>query len=1073
MITLRDDIGRTVVVDNMSSLVLRKNPSVFQSIYKPYNPSELKKGCVWSVDKRNDQDSCKMTLLHRVAFYGKVNIFEELLANNQVTVEDLTRHDDVSFTPFYVAALCHHRDMCSVILDSTVKLLSPEKLKESYTKKTGFLQRALWDALKYQRFDAFHLILKTFRKIMGRNISFDLLASRFCLVDRSVSLLSKIPENEFECVVKTITSITDSQNETIDHGHLCDWINHDPFLLFRIPSIKSENIDFKRFYSEKDLTFWKKNFALQFPPFTHPDNCLLCTPVWNSVENRVYKSASAEISKFLNSISIHLDERAVKELLLYDDVTTSAGFAVVLRAAFLGGKQLFDAMMAHLSEGNRNEIVECFTKNSSQIIGRFRHPDLLDLKMSYEIGNALEVFPTFCDQTQLLNLINVMTTSTRASHSNTLWSHFANKGDIMNIRVRYIEEYEDISNFLRNVSEKLGEGHVEKLLLHHDEEGHAVIWQVLLSGRKGLFDLMLRHLSNESQSDIKKNIPRLITNTLSNDSSFSEKENFDILFEYIIDDLLNYFDLEQLSTFVDIITTCHMTRQKNYSIWGDYIKKHQPEFDYFYSYYNRTEAFLELVSEKLKDLNYLKKLLFHDVGAGVMAIVRATLRKGCCLFCMQLKKSSEKYRAEISQSIAENALTNFADLVRLEKSDFWSEVGDFKDVKFSNILKVFPCHFNQEQLFQFVDIITTISVHDIGGRKRSIWGGCVDKSCSHDIGVITKFLKQVSEQLDYVSVKKLVLHDDGYGNGLIVVLRTALRGRKTLYKFMLNQLTQADRDEIRLSITRNATQTIEYFVSPHFLVNWDVKVVFGKLLKVYSEYFDSPQNLETFIGNILSSHSNKCNADVGGNQYSTIWDNYLYKSIYERKAMDVDEFLQHIYRKLGVKAVKQLVLPAAANGADEPFRPSNIILARLRSKKLFKTMLGYLDMSDRDKVDIVLRKHGPETVQEVFFSGDMRHCIKFKAVELLNALLFFLDYSSHDQLLKFVGIVTTVHIIEGKRRSIWGYFMKEFRYTTTTVAKVLNRVGEKLGENAVKLLLLHKDENVLMMEMLRTFKDNS
>ena len=89
LITLRDDIGRTVVVDNMSSLVLRKNPSVFQSIYKPYNPSELKKGCVWSVDKRNDQDSCKMTLLHRVAFYGKVNIFEELLANNQVTVKTL------------------------------------------------------------------------------------------------------------------------------------------------------------------------------------------------------------------------------------------------------------------------------------------------------------------------------------------------------------------------------------------------------------------------------------------------------------------------------------------------------------------------------------------------------------------------------------------------------------------------------------------------------------------------------------------------------------------------------------------------------------------------------------------------------------------------------------------------------------------------------------------------------------------------------------------------------------------------------------------------------------------------
>jgi hypothetical protein len=136
-------------------------------------------------------------------------------------------------------------------------------------------------------------------------------------------------------------------------------------------------------------------------------------------------------------------------------------------------------------------------------------------------------------------------------------------------------------------------------------------------------------------------------------------------------------------------------------------------------------------------------------------------------------------------------------------------------------------------------------------------------------------------------------------------------------------------------------------------------------------------------------------------------------------------------------------------------------------------MVGYLDMSDRDEVDIVLRKHGPETVQEVFFSGDMRHCIKFKAVEFLNALLFFLDYSSHDQLLKFVGIVTTVHIIEGKRQSIWGYFMKEFRYTTTTVAKVLNRVGEKLGENAVKLLLLHKDENVLMIEMLRTFKDNS
>lgn len=110
---------------------------VFETFYQPCRPNK-------DEDYSESQlplarDSCRMTCLHRAAFYGDAETVDAILITirndfssgqhpdtNKLLVESavldnmLTRTNE-SFTPFYVATACSHKEIC-VKIENTVLL---------------------------------------------------------------------------------------------------------------------------------------------------------------------------------------------------------------------------------------------------------------------------------------------------------------------------------------------------------------------------------------------------------------------------------------------------------------------------------------------------------------------------------------------------------------------------------------------------------------------------------------------------------------------------------------------------------------------------------------------------------------------------------------------------------------------------------------------------------------------------------------------------------------------------------------------------------------------------------------
>jgi hypothetical protein len=139
----------------------------------------------------------------------------------------------------------------------------------------------------------------------------------------------------------------------------------------------------------------------------------------------------------------------------------------------------------------------------------------------------------------------------------------------------------------------------------------------------------------------------------------------------------------------------------------------------------------------------------------------------------------------------------------------------------------------------------------------------------------------------------------------------------------------------------------------------------------------------------------------------------------------------------------------------------------------------------KEEIQQFMKINAPESIDRVF-KDPTTHFISYLVMDYcltLNTLTYLLDYSKDNQLQQFVHFITTVHFVipsikitqinvDGSRESmpqskrffsIWAeLFTNDCKdHKTKDIAiidKFIKRFSEKLGPNAVKELVLHKDD---------------
>ena len=85
-------------------------------------------------------------------------------------VVDCVARDDYAFTPFYVAFVCGHEDLCRKIMQFLNRVVGCAELINYLTSRNGFLHRTLLDALVFEKIDKFEMPLANVKEIFGHEL---------------------------------------------------------------------------------------------------------------------------------------------------------------------------------------------------------------------------------------------------------------------------------------------------------------------------------------------------------------------------------------------------------------------------------------------------------------------------------------------------------------------------------------------------------------------------------------------------------------------------------------------------------------------------------------------------------------------------------------------------------------------------------------------------------------------------------------------------------------------------------------------------------------------------------------
>jgi hypothetical protein len=317
-------------------------------------------------------------------------------------------------------------------------------------------------------------------------------------------------------------------------------------------------------------------------------------------------------------------------------------------------------------------------------------------------------------------------------------------------------------------------------------------------------------------------------------------------------------------------------------------------------------------------------------------------------------------------------------------------------------------------------------------------------------------------------LKKLLLHEDDKGPIVIQLPLDVVEG-------MLTYLSDQSQEEVKQQWKNNAPPMDTFFASnimDYFKQNYTLfsdTCYFINILRHYLNY-GSEFHLKEFV-NIVTSVRNI------GEKRQSVWSNVFQCCYKEEKIQEILKLVSEKTDILGRGAAITMFL----HQIDE--MPS-LFKAVLLGQDIDARM-EILPFEIKEEIQQFMKINAPELIDRVFKDPTtyfislllMDYCLT------LNPLTYLLDYSKDNQLQQFVHFITKVHFVfpsikftqinvDGSRESIpqskrffsiWAeLFTNDCKdHKTNDIAKMdkfMKRFSEKLGPNAVKELVLHKDD---------------
>jgi hypothetical protein len=361
-------------------------------------------------------------------------------------------------------------------------------------------------------------------------------------------------------------------------------------------------------------------------------------------------------------------------------------------------------------------------------------------------------------------------------------------------------QVDDISLFLKCVSEKLGESFVVKLVTHDDKD--------VTRRSDELADCMFAHLSMEGQEEVKQHWKQMATPKineiffettsknywLNNERTF---RNADVKF------YLKYGSDAQLSDFVRVVTSLHnVEANKPCSVWG-YVFQNDRGMK------EMTRKILKHVGEKVEIFgrNATKTLLLHQIDEEplILEIAASWKHNVDSVLPAMLSHLPNEIQDEMQQYLRQN-VPKFVDKAFSNPTLLMPSGQSYRRLNTLNFLLNF-C--NEKQLQLFYEKITFLMDASHTMKKISIWGDLFRCDCEQDdVTTMDKFLGCVSKKLGSKTVKKLILHADEGKD--VVILLIASRGEDQMVDTMLNYLDDVeDRKKVQRKVDKHLRKKIE------------------------------------------------------------------------------------------------------------------------------------------------------------------------------------------------------------------------------------------------------------------------
>lgn len=357
---------------------------------------------------------------------------------------------------------------------------------------------------------------------------------------------------------------------------------------------------------------------------------------------------------------------------------------------------------------------------------------------------------------------------------------------------------------------------------------------------------------------------------------------------------------------------------------------------------------------------------------------------------------------------------------------------------------------NKDQILEFIKTITTTNLtnNTSANDGNSYWAKYIINANNRLI-IIDKLMEILSSKLDTNTIKELALHDDGK-----TITRAVLKNKKSTVDSLLLHLPKADQDEIGQRVVESASHVMKEALNSveHKLTSFRD---FSLILIFVINHANSNQ-LSKFFQDIVSLHQTE-----GEKLRSSIWGHFIQENHNEE---NVDKFMKCVSEKLGDTFVKDLVIHNDDHGAV-------LFRAELKGKiRLVDFLLCHLSKEGRDEVDQYLAKHGPDLIQDIFFSPTPSYWEMLDNYSGINILIFFVSYGNSVQLAAFMKVLTSVIFeINEKKCSIWNHLPDLCLTKQDEIHRLFQCISEKLGENILKDLVL-SDNGLVVVRLALLWK---